>query len=44
MNFADILLACITVIEFVNVMIKLYKLKIDEPPPLDEEMIKRLYA
>lgn len=45
--FTNIILACLTAIELMRCAISLYKLSMeyrDDTPPLDDEMIKRLYA
>ena len=44
--FTNVILSCLTVIELLRCVISLCKLSMEyhTPPPLDDEMIKRLYA
>lgn len=45
--FTNVVLSCLTVIELLRCVISLCKLSMeyrDDTPPLDDEMIKRLYA
>lgn len=47
MNLPEIFLGCLTIIEFINLIIRIVKLSPtldDKPPPLTEEMRKRLYS
>lgn len=47
MNLSEIFLGCLTIIEFINLIIRIVKLSPtldDKPPELTEEMRKRLYS
>lgn len=45
MLYINIVLTCLTVIEFMNLIIRIIKLSIDDDPPeLTDEMRARLYA
>jgi len=47
MNLPEIFLGCLTIIEFINLIIRIVKLSPtldDKPPELTEEMRKRLYS
>lgn len=44
MSATNILLGCLVVIEFLNMVIRLIKLAPPSDPPIDEEIRKRLYS
>ena len=46
MFYINVVLTCLTVIEFMNLVIRIFKLSvdIDDPPELTDEMRARLYS
>ena len=47
MSLPEIFLGCLTIIEFINLLIRVVKLAPtlnDKPPPLDPDIAKKLYS
>lgn len=44
MNLTNFFLGCLTIIETLNLLIRISKININQEPPIDPEIQKRLYS